>query len=177
VQLSQLPDLTAIDPTLVQVDPTALPDPSAVNSYLDVPPLSPGLIAGTDTSTIDGAVNQAASSASSGGSFNLSQFITNLADATATVAKAVNSGTAAVNTAVHPAPGTTRMLPNGSTMVTNADGSSTITSPTGARQTILPNGKIVAGGAPMLAGLGLSNQALAIGAAAILGLFLVMRRR
>jgi hypothetical protein len=169
MQLSQAVDLTAIDPTLVQVDPTALPDASAVNSYLATPPLSAVDLSGTNTATIDAATSQAASAAQTSGDFNISAFVTSLAASTAVIAKAVATGTAAVNTAVHPTPGTMRPLPNGGSMVTNPDGSTTITSATGAKQTILPNGKIINGGPPLIPGLAVSNQTLMIGAAAALG--------
>jgi hypothetical protein len=180
MMLSQVVDLTAIDPTLVQVDPAALPDPNAVNSYLNTPPLAAVDLSGTDPSLIDSATAQAATAATSSGGFNLSQFVTSLAQGTAIVANALALGKAPQNTAAHPPPGTQRALPNGGMMVTNADGSTTITSPTGAKQTILPNGKIIQGGAPMLGGLGISNQTLAligVGVGALFFLPRLLRRR
>jgi hypothetical protein len=103
------------------------------------------------------------------GNINLSGIVTSLANGYATVQKAINAGQLPYGTANHPTIGTVTNLPGGARSVVNADGSTTITDAAGNKQTIMPGGQVVSGGAPIFAGIPNSTLLIAgIGVAGIL---------
>jgi hypothetical protein len=176
MQLSQI-DLTAVDAfgnpigsTTSFVDSSGNPiDSSAPAAAMVVPP--------ADTSTIDAATTQAvASSTDPLGNLDITKLIGSLAASYVTVQRAVQGGTLGPYTSLTPAPGTVRILPGGVRTVVNADGSTTVTDATGKSQTVLPNGTVVAGGAPLIPGVSNTMLMLGLGAAGLAALFFLGKR-
>src|SRR4029077_1979414 len=175
MQLSQI-DLTAVDAfgnpigqTTSFVDSSGVPiDSSAASAAMVVAP--------TDTSSMDAATTQAVQTSTDPlGNLDVTKLINSLATSYVTVQRAVNAGTLSPYTSLTPAAGTVRILPGGVRTVVNADGSTTVTDATGKSQTVLPNGTVVQGGAPLIPGI--SNTTLLIGGAvAVVGLLFLGKR-
>lgn len=110
--------------------------------------------------------------------FDLGSFITDLGGLYLTYnaqkIAAEQQGTPVPQQYVRPTPGTVRQLPDGSVATTNADGSTTVRSPTGEVRTVTTSGRVVAGDAQQWIP-GVPNIAL-IGGAALIGVALLMRK-
>ncbi len=164
MQLSQI-DISATDTgtTPSFVDSSGNPIDSTAQS----------MVVPADTSTMDAASVQAAqSSTDSLGNLDITKLISSLSSSYVSVQNAINAGTAPPYTAVHPTPGMVRVLPGGVRTVVNADGSTTITDATGKSQTVLANGTVVAGGAPLIPGISNTTLMIAGGALLLAALFL-----
>jgi hypothetical protein len=161
VDTSQLESSIFINPPTVPiVDPTTGADygdiTGTADSSVNICPAPASSVTGadlattgTDSTAIDQAQANAVSAAStSTGGFSLGSYVGVLAKIAATVTTAIKTGAAPAGTSNKPTAGTTQALPSGETSKVNPDGSTTIYSATGVPlQTIMPSGKVVAGGA------------------------------
>jgi hypothetical protein len=173
MQLSQI-DTTATDAfgtpigqTTSFVDSSGYPVSSTPQSMVTAP---------ADTTAMDAATQQAVqTSTDSLGNLDVTKLIGALSSSYVSVQTAINAGTMSPYTSNVPGIGTVRILPGGVRTVVNPDGSTTVTDATGKSQTVLPNGTVVQGGAPLIPGI--SNTTLMIGGAAVLAALLFLGKR
>ncbi|HWN60402.1 MAG TPA: hypothetical protein VNO25_07000 [Streptosporangiaceae bacterium] len=168
MQLSQI-DITATDSGTTTSFVDSSGNPIASSAVSMVPPPA-------DTSAMDAASSQAVSTSTDPlGNLDITKLIGALSSSYVSVQRAIDAGSASPYTAGYPTPGIVRMLPGGVRTVVNADGSTTITDASGKSQTVLPNGTVVQGGAPLIPGI--SNTTLMIGGAALLAALFFLGKR
>ncbi len=95
------------------------------------------------------------------GSFDLNKFLETASQAYATIKKADQPATSVAQ------PGTLRRLPDGSLARVNADGSLTVTSTSGAQQTVGATASLIPG----------VSNVLLLGGVAVVGAFFLLQRK